>query len=416
MSRSVPAGRPRVDTRPRLVVLIPAHDEAENIGETLVALTRQSRRPDRVIVVADNCTDDTAVIARRHGAEVFATVGNVDKKAGALNQALATRFRRTAAADRRAASGSGAHGRGADRRHPPTGPRHDDDPAPGPDLSEDDYVLVMDADTMLSPRFLEVAAASLDRDPAIGAAGGLFFGHDQGGILAQLQRNEYVRYSRDIARTGRVMVLTGTGTLFKVRALRQVAAARGSLLPGTAGQVYDTLALTEDNELTLALKKLGWRLTSPAACTVVTEIMPTWRDLWKQRMRWQRGALENLRHYGFDRTTARYWGQQLGIGLGVLAFQAYLWLTVLFLLTGAELQFSAFWCAVGGIFVMERIVTVWKGGWRARSLAVPLIVEMAYDLFIQAVFVRSLLDVVRRREAMWHHVAATGQIHRGMVA
>ena len=31
------------------------------------------------------------------------------------------------------------------------------------------------------------------------------------------------------------------------------------LIPGTRGQVYDTLALTEDNELTLALKTLGAR-------------------------------------------------------------------------------------------------------------------------------------------------------------
>ena len=44
--------------------------------------------PGRIVVVADNCTDDTAEIARQHGCEVFTTVSNTDKKAGALNQAL----------------------------------------------------------------------------------------------------------------------------------------------------------------------------------------------------------------------------------------------------------------------------------------------------------------------------------------
>jgi hypothetical protein len=58
------------------------------------------------------------------------------------------------------------------------------------------------------------------------------------------------------------------------------------------------------------------------------------------------------------------------------------------------------------VFLAERLVTVRRGGWRAVLLALPLVVELVYDLFIQAVFVRSLLDVLRRREATWHHVAA----------
>ncbi|MGR6964346.1 glycosyltransferase family 2 protein [Geodermatophilus sp. URMC 61] len=391
----------------RIVVLIPAHDEAENIGATLVALGHQSRRPDRVVVIADNCADDTALIALAHGAEVFVTEDNHHKKAGALNQALEQRFRRRSARPR--TSDPAVARRMTDRDQPAGRHRAADEPA-GPDLRDDDYVLVMDADTVLSPRFLEVAAVSLDSSESIGAAGGLFFGRDDPGLLAELQRNEYVRYSRDIGRTGRVMVLTGTATLFRARALRDVADARGEVLPGTPGQVYDTLALTEDNELTLALKSLGWSLTSPLDCRVTTELMPTWRDLWKQRMRWQRGALENLRHYGWSRTTARYWAQQVGIGFGVLAFQAYLWLIVLLVTSGAGVRFSLFWTAVGVVFLLERIVTVWTAGWRARLVAAPLVLELCYDLFIQAVFVRSLLDLIGRRTATWHHVAPSSPL------
>ncbi len=390
--------------RARVAVLIPAHDEAANIGATLRALRQQTRQPDRVIVIADNCTDDTAGIARAHGAEVFETVGNTEKKAGALNQALQRRFRRTATRERRRAETSRG-GRGPDRRASQSPGGGSDQPST-PDLGEDDLVLVMDADTELAPEFLEAAAASVESSPDIGAAGGIFYGHRGSGLLGQFQRNEYLRYGRDISRTGRVMVLTGTGTLFRVKALRQVARARGTVLPGTPGQVYDTLALTEDNELTLALKQLGWRLTSPSRCSVVTEIMPTWRDLWRQRMRWQRGALENLRHYGFTRTTLLYWAQQAGIGFGVLAFQAYLWLTAAIFLAGGRLEFSPFWSLVGLLFLIERVVTVRRGGWRAQLLALPLVLELAYDLFIQAVFVRSLIDLIRRREATWHHVAA----------
>ena len=131
------------------------------------------------------------------------------------------------------------------------------------------------------------------------AVGGVFVGDDSPGLLSQLQRNEYLRYGRDISRRqGRVFVLTGTASLFRADALAAVAAARGSVLPGNRGDVYDTFSLTEDNELTIALKTLGARMISPRDCRVTTELMPTWRDLWHQRQRWQRGALENIGMYG----------------------------------------------------------------------------------------------------------------------
>jgi hypothetical protein len=104
-------------------------------------------------VICDNCTDETAAIAARHGAFVFNTVGNKAKKAGALNQALTRML---------------------------------------PSLRGDDLVLVMDADS--------------------------------------------------------------AGTLFRVSALREVARERGYRLPGTRGEFYSRTSITEDDEITLALK------------------------------------------------------------------------------------------------------------------------------------------------------------------
>jgi biofilm PGA synthesis N-glycosyltransferase PgaC len=71
-----------------LTVLVPAHNEELTIETSLASLWNQTRRPDRVLVVADNCSDATADIARGGGADVFITVDNVEKKAGALNQIL----------------------------------------------------------------------------------------------------------------------------------------------------------------------------------------------------------------------------------------------------------------------------------------------------------------------------------------
>lgn len=57
--------------RPALAVLVPAHDEGAGIVATLASVIAQLQAGDRVLVVADNCSDDTAALARRAGAEVL---------------------------------------------------------------------------------------------------------------------------------------------------------------------------------------------------------------------------------------------------------------------------------------------------------------------------------------------------------
>ena len=56
-----------------VVVLVPAHDEEGTIAHCVEAFENQTypRERYRVVVVADNCTDDTAGIASRAGAEVL---------------------------------------------------------------------------------------------------------------------------------------------------------------------------------------------------------------------------------------------------------------------------------------------------------------------------------------------------------
>ena len=71
-----------------VLVVIPAHNEGERIGATLRSLREQTRHADAVIVVADNCSDDTVSLALAEGVTVIETSGNTDRKAGALNQAL----------------------------------------------------------------------------------------------------------------------------------------------------------------------------------------------------------------------------------------------------------------------------------------------------------------------------------------
>jgi cellulose synthase/poly-beta-1,6-N-acetylglucosamine synthase-like glycosyltransferase len=57
--------------RPSLAVLIPAHNEAFTIPETIRAIQQQLASGDRLLVVADNCTDQTATLSRGCGAETI---------------------------------------------------------------------------------------------------------------------------------------------------------------------------------------------------------------------------------------------------------------------------------------------------------------------------------------------------------
>jgi len=345
----------------RIVALIPAHNEAASIELTLAALGAQTRPAERVIVIADNCTDDTAALASAAGAEVMITHGNRHKKAGAINYAL----RRVL-----------------------------------PELSADDAVLVQDADSFLDPEFL--AATSRKLAEGFAAAGGNFRGRPGGGLCGVLQRNEYARYARDTARKhGRVLCITGVGTLLRVAALRDVVAGiqDGRLPDAGGGYAYSYATLTEDNWMTLALSHLGYRVVSPKDATMSTEVMLTWQELARQRLRWKRGAIEDLLSFGLSRRTLKGWGLQLISLLGVLASIAYLGT----LAASSWLGFHPhpIFLAITVVYGIERLVTVRSRGYKVALASSTVLVEWAYDLYLQAVQVRALWGVLWRTQKAW---------------
>jgi cellulose synthase/poly-beta-1,6-N-acetylglucosamine synthase-like glycosyltransferase len=345
----------------RIVVLIPAHNEAASIEQTISALHAQTVPADRIIVIADHCADETPALAKASGAEVMVTQGNKHKKAGAVNSGLEQVL---------------------------------------PTLDDGDAVLVQDADSFLDPEFL--AATSRKLGEGFAAAGGNFRGRPGGGICGALQRNEYARYARDTGRKqGRVLCITGVGTLLRVGALRDVTAGiRDGRLPDAGGgHAYSYATLTEDNWMTLALKHLGYRVVSPKGATMSTEVMLTWRELARQRVRWKRGAFEDLLSFGLTRHTIKGWGLQLVSVLGLLASVAYVGTLLAAPWTGfhPHMIFLALTLA----YALERLVTVRSRGWKVALGAATVIVEWAYDLYLQAVQVRALWGVLWRTQKTW---------------
>ena len=356
-------------------VLVPAHNEEHSIGATIESLQRQTLAPASITVIADNCTDHTAGAAIIEGATVFTSVGNTQKKAGALNQYL-----------RRALL----------------------------DMDPDDFVLVMDADSALDHRFLEVAIRRLHADPKLGAVGGVFMGHEPTSILEQLQANEYVRYARAVGpqagprhgadRHGDDLPGPGACCRWPRRA--------GSSCP--ARWATSTTPRPSPRTTRSRWPSSTWagQLVSPRECIVSTELMPTIGDLHRQRLRWYRGAVENLRTYGWTPVTRKYWIQQISLLACTFIFALFIAVTAIDLSLGI-LRWSPWWSAVSLLFLAERLVTVWRvGSRRGRLLAICMIPEAAYDLLLQVTFVRAAYPRPSRSPrgvvARHHHCTRTG--------
>lgn len=347
-----------------VVALIPARNEAHQIADTLGSLAKQTTPPDHILVVADNCTDRTAQVVTDLGYEVFITHDNDYKKAGALNQALLQLL---------------------------------------PTLDTEGYVLVMDADTLLNPEFIEVALSRTGTH--IGAVGGSFYAKEEKNLLEILQANEYSRYALEISRrkNARANVLTGTGCLFRVDVLLEVQAARDcGHLPGSG--IYKQDALTEDNELTLAIKTLGYEVISPKNCEAHTEAMSDLHSLWVQRIRWRRGSMEDFRAYGLTKTTAPYIGKMAWSMVVSLASVAYLGLVLDSFARGVNpFNINTFWLGLIVLYLVDRWWTVKSRPRRGIAVALIFPLELAYDVFQQAVFIKALLDFVRHTDQKWVH-------------
>jgi cellulose synthase/poly-beta-1,6-N-acetylglucosamine synthase-like glycosyltransferase len=356
------ADRPRAA---RVVVLIPAHNEAASIKDTISSLRRQTRPPDEIIVVSDNSSDATDARSVLHGAKVLVTIGNSARKAGALNQALRQVL---------------------------------------PRLTREDLVLVMDADSQLAPGWIQCAADALERDPELGGVSGTYTGENDQGLLRQLQRNEFVRASRLVRRRYELWVLSGTGTMLRVPVLREVARERGRRLPGTPGEYYDSSSITEDYEITLALKTLGYRCLCPPGCTAVTELMPTWQHLFQQRLRWQSGTLTALRRYGFTRATWTNWVRQAFFYVRYCS-QIACWVILVYSLV-AHFGFSmpgwVLWMLL--TIYLERVASVRRAGRRGVLLAALLLPEWWYGMFDGLYLFQALKAELTHRGVSWNHV------------
>ena len=358
----------------KVIVVVPAHNEGAVIEKTLMALLNQSRPPDRILVVADNCSDDTVTIARRFGRRVtvIETQGNKDRKVGALTMAW----------QQYAAYGY-------------------------------DYILGVDADTVLSEHSLEDLEVELERNPKVGGVMARYtFDPDLGTtkfarLLIRLQRMEFAGWTLDmLARKRSTYVLGGQATLFRVEALREVTEGERRLGP------WDAEAQVEDMELTWALSTRGWETKVSATARAYAGPMLTVKSLWAQRRKWDEGMARLLVSSRVGPTTIYPWYMQAKMALNAVTRLMFAVLLVTALSVDA-FEWNWIWTVPPVLAVLLNIKKARKVPGRTRLdlfLAATLVAMEFYLLFRVAVWSTSWGTVIAgiRRDGWARQYKAEG--------
>lgn len=234
--------------RPALVVVVPAHDEEMLVGrcvQSLLAQTYPAARY-RLAVVGDNCSDNTAAVARAAGAEVM-----VRDEPDARGKGHALRW----ATDRLLAE------------------------TPRPDA-----IVIVDADSVADPNLLDALAAELEAGHEVVQADYTLL-DEAGQEKSEMVQAGFLLFHRvrflGRARLGMAANLVGNGMLFSRRVL----------------EAYPWSAFTgvEDLEQSIQLRLAGVRPRFAPAARVAGPGPASSAGAVRQRLRWEGGRFHVVR-------------------------------------------------------------------------------------------------------------------------
>ena len=243
----------KVNKEHRFMAIIPAHNEEAVVGNLIESLKNQTYNKDLydIYVIADNCTDNTAKIAKEAGAIVYERFDEAKKTKGyALNWFLQQK------------------------------------------IAEDapyDAFFVFDADNIVDKNFIKNMNKKLCQgEDVVQGYRDIKNPSDNwitaGYAIFYWQMHRFYHLAR--YNLGLSPLLNGTGFMVKFDVIKP--------------QGWDTETLTEDIEFSLKRiikgKKLGW-----ATDAIVYDEQPTgFRQSWSQRSRWTVGHIQCIQKYTKD--------------------------------------------------------------------------------------------------------------------
>jgi cellulose synthase/poly-beta-1,6-N-acetylglucosamine synthase-like glycosyltransferase len=294
-------------------VLIPAHNEAETIAALVQACVEQPYPLDDIIVVADSCTDNTALAAELAGATIVLEVDFQDK-ASSQNAALF-------------------------------------------DIHSD-LVVGFDGDTIPEPGCIETMIADI-RDNNMDATCATILPIQPRGFWIRARRFAYAlgrRWWRLCqARVGRIQVLTGACYVFKTEAIKSVGGFPNGLI-------------SADMDATWALHKAGYKLGYAGNAIALTYDPDTYRVYRDQMRRWSSGYFQNMAKY---RRQLLNWRSMLVVWTALFdlcALFAYEIMFILMLALGHYRLAASFgiWMGIHAVVTTFLVATV--VGWKEALL------------------------------------------------
>lgn len=231
------------DYHPSVSVIIPAYNEERVIADS-VARVLASDYPGLQVIVADDGSKDatSAVVRERFASDPRVTLLTLANggKAAALNRALLQ--------------------------------------------AEGEVIIALDADTQFEPTTI-ARLARWFADPKLGAVAGDARVGNRVNLVTRWQAVEYIT-AQNLERRA----LAGFDAMTVVPGA--VGAWRRAALDAVGGYPEDTLA--EDQDLTIAIQRAGWRVTYDPRAVAWTEAPESFKALAKQRYRWAFGTLQCL--------------------------------------------------------------------------------------------------------------------------
>lgn len=237
--------RESIDTsfQPRVSVFIPAHNEAQQIQQTVTAVMNSDYSNFDVTVIDDGSTDNTAAMARQiEGVHVIQLKNNRGKAFG-LNQALKS--------------------------------------------TRAEIVVCIDADTIVEEYSIKYLIQKF-ADPDIAGVTGNPQIRSHKGFLRKLQTMEYATIISVIKRAEALL-----GGLYTVSGA--ICAFRRGVLERTGG--WNIATQTEDIDMSWRLQKMGCHITYEPRAICWISVPGTFRGLFRQRVRWCRGSGEAYRNH-----------------------------------------------------------------------------------------------------------------------